>query len=72
MQESFAVIFDMDGVLVDNNPIHIKAWEVYAERLSFELTPEKFRDQIYGRTNSDAFKRLYRDDLSVEEYRQLS
>ncbi len=55
MNNKFAVILDMDGVLVDNNPIHVEAWKVYAERLGFELTPEKIRNDLYGGTNADAF-----------------
>ena len=72
MQTDFAVIFDMDGVLVDNNPVHIEAWTIFSEKLGFELTPEKIRNDLYGRTNADAFRRLYRDDLTPEEYHQLS
>lgn len=62
----------MDGVLVDNNPVHVEAWNVYAKQLGFELTPEKIRNDLYGRTNADAFRRLYRDDLSEAEYKRLS
>ena len=72
MNNQFAVIFDMDGVLVDNNPVHIEAWNIFADKLGFELTPEKIRNDLYGRTNADAFRRLYRNDLTEEEYRQLS
>ena len=62
----------MDGVIVDNNPVHVEAWKIYAERLGFELTPEKIRNDLYGRTNADAFRRLYRDDLDDPEYQRLS
>ena len=72
MSNNFAVIFDMDGVLVDNNPVHIEVWKMLSEKLNFELTPEKIRNDLYGRTNADAFRRLYRDDLPDEEYIKLS
>jgi len=72
MSKRFAVFFDMDGVLVNNNPVHIEAWKIYAERLHFELTPEKIKNDLYGRTNADAFRRLYRDDLVEESYKILS
>ncbi len=72
MNSDFAVIFDMDGVLVDNNPIHVEAWKVYSERLGFELTPEKIKNDLYGRTNVDAFRRLYRNDLTDVECQRLS
>ncbi|MEQ9424022.1 MAG: HAD family phosphatase [Cyclobacteriaceae bacterium] len=72
MKNNFAVIFDMDGVLVDNNHVHIEAWKIFADKLGFELTPEKIKNDIFGRTNSDAFKRLYDPNLTNEELKKLS
>jgi len=72
MSSDFAVIFDMDGVLVDNNPVHVKAWSIYADKLGFELTPEKIKNDLYGRTNADAFRRLYNPDLTDWECEMLS
>jgi len=66
------VIFAMDGVLVDNNPVHVETWKIYADRLGFELTPEKIKNNLYGRTNTDAFRRLYNPDLTDTQCAQLS
>ncbi|MDA0194879.1 MAG: HAD family phosphatase [Bacteroidetes bacterium] len=72
MKKGFAVIFDMDGVLVDNNPVHVETWKIYADRLEFELTPEKIKNDLYGRTNADAFRRLYNPDLTDRQCAKLS
>ena len=72
MKKAFAVIFAMDGVLVDNNPVHVETWKIYADRLGFELTPEKIKNNLYGRTNTDAFRRLYNPDLTDTQCAQLS
>ncbi len=66
------MIFAMDGVLVDNNPVHVETWKIYADRLGFELTPEKIKNNLYGRTNTDAFRRLYNPDLTDTQCAQLS
>jgi len=34
------LIFDMDGVIVDSNPVHREAWEVYNRRFGIETTEE--------------------------------
>jgi beta-phosphoglucomutase len=50
-----AVIFDMDGVLVDSCEAHFQAWLRFAEEMGVELTREQFAD-LFGRTNRDIFR----------------
>ena len=33
------LIFDLDGVLVNTNPLHARAWQELAEELGIPLTP---------------------------------
>jgi len=47
----FAVIFDMDGVIINNNDWHLKSWITFAERLGISLKPEEFHDRVFGKTN---------------------
>ncbi len=61
-----AVIFDMDGVIVNNHQYHFKAWMEFASRYNFELDEEIYRDQFNGKTNKDLFRMLF-DDPSDEE-----
>ena len=51
LEKNWAVIFDMDGVLVDNNPFHQKTWKIFCQKYDFELSQEQYRNQIYDRTN---------------------
>jgi len=37
-----AVIFDLDGVLVDSEPLHVKAWKVLFEREGIRACEEEF------------------------------
>lgn len=56
---NFAVIFDMDGVIVDTNVFHKKAIHQFCEKYGFTLSEEQLRTSIYGRTNKDWITRLF-------------
>ncbi len=61
-----ALLFDMDGVIVDSNPIHRVAWECFNRRYGIETTEEMHRF-MYGRHNSEIVRGYFGDDLSPEE-----
>ncbi|MDP1843726.1 MAG: HAD hydrolase-like protein, partial [Sediminibacterium sp.] len=48
-----AVIFDLDGTMVDNNPYHLASWRQYLQELGIEISEENYRKHINGRTNKD-------------------
>jgi beta-phosphoglucomutase family hydrolase len=56
---AFAVLFDMDGVLVDNNPFHKKAYLEFCRRHGVSLTDAEFEKHLFGRTNRDVLRRLF-------------
>ena len=66
-----AVLFDMDGVIVDNNVYHRKAWQQFLHRHGFELSDEEYNRRISGRGNSELIRMLFGDNLSDEEVRIL-
>jgi beta-phosphoglucomutase family hydrolase len=45
-----ALIFDMDGVIVDSNPLHREAWIAFNRRYGLETT-EAMLQGMYGRRN---------------------
>ncbi|HEU5291889.1 MAG TPA: HAD family phosphatase [Cyclobacteriaceae bacterium] len=49
----FAVIFDMDGVIVDTNPHHKIAIQQFCASHGIQLNELTFQHKIYGRTNRD-------------------
>lgn len=55
----FAVIFDMDGVMVDTNAFHKKSIGQFVKKYGFELTDEQLRTSVYGRTNTDWITNLF-------------
>ncbi len=65
-----AVIFDMDGVLVDSYQAHFESWRgVYGE-LGIDYTEAAFAAD-FGRTSRDILLRNFGDDLSDERVREL-
>ncbi len=67
MSEIKAVIFDLDGTMLDNNEFHLKAWKKYLKDSGMEISDEDFKKYISGRTNADAVAHLYKKIMTEEE-----
>jgi beta-phosphoglucomutase len=63
---NFAVIFDMDGVIVDSNPVHKIALKQFCKKYGFDLSDEQLLKRIYGRTNKEWLTNLF-GSLSPEQ-----
>ncbi|MGB2782289.1 MAG: HAD family phosphatase [Phycisphaerae bacterium] len=50
-----AVIFDVDGVLVDSYRAHLEAWQRLASRLGLGMSEEQFAS-MFGRRNRDIIR----------------
>ena len=59
MSAPFAVIFDMDGVIVDSNPAHKIALQQFANQHGYDLDEQQLREKIYGRTNKEWITNLF-------------
>ena len=61
-----AMILDMDGVIIDSNPLHVQAWRRY--NLRFGLDAGKaVEDRMYGRRNDEIVRDFFGERLSPEE-----
>ncbi|HEX8460785.1 MAG TPA: HAD family phosphatase [Segetibacter sp.] len=67
MGELKAVLFDLDGTLLDNNQVHLDAWKQYLKDNEIELSDEEYKEKISGRTNLDAVKQIYKKEMTEEE-----
>ena len=61
-----ALIFDMDGVIVDSNPLHRQAWADFNRRFGLETTDD-MHARMYGRRNDDIVRDFYGAGLAPEE-----
>jgi beta-phosphoglucomutase family hydrolase len=55
-----ALIFDLDGVIVDSNPLHRLAWEAFNRRYGLETT-EEMHAFMYGKRNDDIVRGFFGD-----------
>ena len=56
----------MDGVLVDSNPPHRRAWGEFNRRYGIETTPE-MHQRMYGKRNDEIVRDFFGDSLSADE-----
>jgi beta-phosphoglucomutase len=70
MTPSIAVIFDVDGVLVDSYQAHFESFRVSLEEMGTHFTEPQFRD-TFGRTTRDIVAELHDKKLSDEAIRHF-
>jgi len=63
-----AVIFDIDGTLVDNMHLHAEAFAVFAERHGLPPLTKEDRARLDGRRNSEIFPILFGRDVPRDEW----
>jgi beta-phosphoglucomutase family hydrolase len=61
-----AFIFDMDGVIIDSNPLHRVAWERYTFRHGVEMT-EAMQQRMYGKRNDEIIRGYLGEHLTDDE-----
>lgn len=62
-----AVIFDLDGTILDNNSFHLESWLKYLESKNIKISQEDFNQYMSGRTNKDAIEYIFQRKMSDEE-----
>ena len=61
-----ALVFDMDGVILDSNPMHGEAWRLYNQRFGIE-TDEAMQQRMYGRRNDEIVRDFFGTGLTPHE-----
>jgi beta-phosphoglucomutase family hydrolase len=61
-----ALIFDMDGVIIDSNPLHRQAWAAFNRRYGLETT-EAMQRRMYGKRNDQIVRDYFGEEISPEE-----
>lgn len=64
---SWAALFDMDGVLVDNTDFHINAWLQFAQNHDRPLTKEQYVEHINGHVSADAMAYVFERSIPPGE-----
>lgn len=66
-----AALFDMDGVIVDNDTYHVRSWAEFCKRKNIPFDEETFRTKYFGKNTRDTFKGLLDYPLTEEEMNTL-
>jgi len=66
IHSGLALVFDMDGVILDSNPTHREAWRLYNRRFGIE-TDEAMQQRMYGRRNDEIVRDFFGAGLAPEE-----
>jgi len=72
LNQPFAIIFDMDGVIVDSNPTHTVALRKFCEMHGHYLTDEELKLKVYGRANKDWLPDIFGDQMTPTDYKKLA
>ena len=62
-----AILFDLDGTLVDNMMVHHRAWQRKLSELGLEYSLERVQQEIHG-VNLEILEGLFGDKYTQEEY----
>ena len=55
----WAVVFDMDGTLVDNRAWHEAAWIEMGRRYRLPITEEFYQQKLHSRSNGEIIRELF-------------
>ncbi|MGB3589676.1 MAG: HAD family phosphatase, partial [Tunicatimonas sp.] len=64
---SIALLFDMDGVIVDNHEFHLKSWLGFFEKHNIKISEEEYKANINGRRMENILPDLLGQKMSDEE-----
>ena len=65
-----AVIFDMDGTIVDSIPYHEKAWLLFLKKYGIDINESEFRDQNHG-TIDEMILHFFGNNISKKRITEL-
>ena len=64
------IIFDMDGVIIDNGEAHDEAWKIFCKKYKIEMTDEELKKNLHGRANKDILKYIFKREVSESEIKE--
>jgi beta-phosphoglucomutase len=72
MKTKIAVIFDFNGVVIDDRAYQAEAWITFAKRHGREIDESIFKEHISGKRNVESMPWLFNRELRPGELRRFS
>jgi len=69
---TFAVIFDVDGTMVNNTAFHRAAWLALTAKHGLNFTERDYHERIHARSNDKIVRNLFGDHAPAELIQQIA
>lgn len=69
---AIAVIFDMNGVIINDERIHQESWKQICKVHNIQLQEEEFKHNVFGRTEKEIFEYLFKRKITEDELETYS
>jgi beta-phosphoglucomutase-like phosphatase (HAD superfamily) len=66
-----ALIFDMDGTMVDSMPAHAKSWVEFTRRHGLDIPLDEVMRRTTGRTGTECMRELFQREMDAAEAERL-
>ncbi len=66
------LIFDMDGVIVNNHQYHFLSWQQLAAEHGLSIDEDFYREQMNGRTMMGIMGTLFKEEVTPEQAKELA
>lgn len=71
MNHATALIFDMDGTMVDSMPWHARSWSEFTRRHGIDLDSAEILRRTTGRTGAECMREVFQRDIAPDEVQAL-
>ena len=66
-----AILFDMDGTMIDNMMIHHRAWQRKLKEYGLDLSMAEVKERIHG-VNEEILEREFGDRFTPEQRKRIA
>ena len=70
-EKQLALIFDMDGVIIDNHAYHMEAWLQFAKKNDLHLSETEYKQKINGRTIGEIIRIFFPEEHNPDTIQKL-
>ena len=68
---SIGLLFDMDGVIVNNHAFHLKSWLTFFEKYNVSMSEQEYKARVNGRTMSAILPDLLNRTMTEAEIQEI-